>query len=91
MSGERVLQLELTALIAEVTGLREDKIHLGDRFIEDLGLDSFAAMELLILVEQKYKIKISESDLLRNRTVGDWVKLISERYRRDKATNVSSK
>jgi len=88
MNRERAFQVELTLLIAEVTGLRRDKIRLRDRLVEDLGLDSFAAMELLVLIEQKYKIKISESDLIKNKTLRDWAKLIAERCRRSEEVNI---
>lgn len=88
MSRDHAFHAELVALVAEVTGLTPGKIHLRDRIAEDLGLDSFTAMELLVLIEQKYKIKISESDLMKNKTLGDWAKLIAERCRWNEETNI---
>ena len=82
MRRELAFHAELITLVAEVTGLGRDRIRPGDRLVEDLGLDSFAAMELLVLIEQKYKIKISESDLMKNKTLGDWSNLITGRCRR---------
>ncbi len=91
MDRERTFQVELTVLVAEVTGLGRDKIRLRDRLVEDLGLDSFAATELLVLIEQKYKIKISESDLIKNKTLGEWARLIAERCQRNEEANMPSK
>ena len=83
------LQTELILLIAEVTGLKVEKIHLEDRLVEDLGLDSFTAMELLVSLEQKYRIRFSEADLAANRTLKDWIKLIGSRSKRDSSAGVT--
>lgn len=90
MGNRQKFLTELTELITEVAGLKASKLRPEARLIEDLGLDSFAATELLVAVEQRYRISISESDLRRNKTIGDWAKLISARCRRSTRSGLSS-
>ena len=57
MSSKDAVQVELINIVADVVGLRHDRIHPKDRLIEDLGLDSFSATELLVLVDQ-YNLEV---------------------------------
>lgn len=54
---------ELKKIVAEVTEMDEGKITPTAKFVEDLGMDSMMALEILAAVEKKYKLKIPESYL----------------------------
>ena len=57
------LEKELKALIAEIIEVEEDKITLEASFVEDLGMDSMMALEILAATEKKYGLKIPEEYL----------------------------
>ena len=86
MSRACTFEADLIEIVADVTGLRGSRIRPEARLIEDLGLDSFSAMELLVLIEKKYRINISEAELMTHKTLRDWARLIAERSPRVKTT-----
>ena len=57
------LEKELRSLAAEILEINPEKITPDTRFVEDLGMDSMMALELLASAEKKYKIKIPEDYL----------------------------
>ena len=57
------LEKELRSLIAEIVELEEAKITPEASFVEDLGMDSMMALEILAAIEKKYKIQIPEQKL----------------------------
>ena len=57
------LEKEIRALVASILEIDESKIGLDTRFLEELGMDSMMALEILASVEKKYKIKIPEEYL----------------------------
>jgi acyl carrier protein len=48
-------------------------------FIEDLGADSLAIVELVLAFEEQFEIDIPDEDTEKIRTVGDAVSYIQER------------
>jgi acyl carrier protein len=57
------LQKEIRSLVAEILEIKEENITPEARFVEELGMDSMMALEILASVEKKYKIKIPEKHL----------------------------
>lgn len=57
------LERDIRSLVAEILEIDEKKVTPDARFVEDLGMDSMMALEILASVEKKYKIKISEDYL----------------------------
>lgn len=57
------LEKEIRSLIAEILEVDEEKITPDAKFVEDLGMDSMMALEILASAEKKYKIKIPEEYL----------------------------
>ena len=58
-----MLEKELKAIISEIVEIEEDKITPDAKFVEDLGMDSMMALEILASIEKKYKLKIPEEYL----------------------------
>jgi acyl carrier protein len=54
------IEKELKALIAEIAEVDESRITKDARFVEDLGMDSMMALEVLASIEKRYKIQIPE-------------------------------
>jgi acyl carrier protein len=59
----------------------EAKITLGSSFIDDLGADSVALVELTLALEDEFEIDITADEANRIRTVRDAVMLIETRLR----------
>ena len=59
------LENEIRSLVAEIMEIDEEKITPDAKFVEDLGMDSMMALEVLASAEKKYKIKISEDYIMK--------------------------
>ncbi len=66
---------EITALVAEVIEKDPKDINPDARFVEDLGVDSMMALEILAAIEKKYKIAIPEEKLMEMRTLNATIAL----------------
>ena len=75
---EEKLFYEVRAIIAEIIEVDEEDIKGNSRFREDLEVDSMKALEILVAVDRKYKIKIPEERLRDIRSLNDSVALTKE-------------
>ncbi len=57
------LEKEIRSIVAEILEIDESRISSTARFVEELGMDSMMALEILASLEKKYKIKIPEEYL----------------------------
>ncbi len=57
------LEREIRELIADIIEMDPSQIDPAAHLVEDLGMDSMMALEILAGIEKKYKIKIPEEDL----------------------------
>ncbi|MEQ1666730.1 MAG: acyl carrier protein [Bdellovibrionales bacterium] len=74
------LEHEIRNIIVDVSRCRANRIKLSTKITDDLGIDSFTALEILVAVEKKYKISIPEHDLGKLSTFFDLISLVSSRY-----------
>jgi len=60
------LEEDITAIVAEVTELEESEIweKRDADFFKDLEIDSLLALEILALIEKKFKVQIPEEKLV---------------------------
>ncbi len=60
------LEGDITAIVAEVTELEESEIweKRDADFFKDLEIDSLLALEILALIEKKFKVQIPEEKLV---------------------------
>jgi acyl carrier protein len=72
------LEQEIRELIAEVLETQPEKINSNDRFVEDLGMDSMMALEIMAAIEKKYRIAIPEDMLPKFTTLSQTVSLVKE-------------
>ncbi|WP_309569525.1 acyl carrier protein [Deinococcus sp.] len=56
-------------VIVEKLGVDADKVVPGARFVEDLGADSLETVELIMGLEDKFGVTISDEDAESIRTV----------------------
>jgi len=72
------LEKELRSLIAEIVELEEAKITPEASFVEDLGMDSMMALEILAAIEKKYKLKIPEEYLTKMTNLNKIVEITTD-------------
>ena len=60
----------LTGWLEKLAGVPPERVTADARFVEDLGLDSLAMLELMMDAEDRFGIKINDTDLTSLTTVG---------------------
>ena len=73
------LEQEVKELIAEIIEMEPNEIDPDAHLVEDLGMDSMMALEILASLEKKYKIKLPEEDLPKITTVNRAIE-VAKRY-----------
>lgn len=71
------LRDELKELVADVIEI--DEFADDDHFIEDLGVDSMAALEVVYEIEKKLKVVIPAKDIKDMVTLNDVIRMVSEK------------
>ncbi len=73
------LEPRLRALLAAHLEVDPGRLHPGARLGEDLCLDSLAAIELTMVVEDEFDVALPDEDTAGVRTFGDLVALVGGR------------
>ncbi|HEX3272685.1 MAG TPA: acyl carrier protein [Ktedonobacterales bacterium] len=77
MSREEILA-QLKPVVAEQLGVDESEVREDASFTEDLNADSLDLVELIMSLEEKFGLQISDEDAEKLTTVGESVDFISE-------------
>jgi len=72
------VEQEIKEIIAQILEVDPAKITPEARFVEDLGMDSMMALEILASVEKKYKIAIPEENLMKLTSLTDVVNIAKQ-------------
>ena len=72
---EKTIDQEVTQLIADIIEMEPSQIDPDAHLVEDLGMDSMMALEILASIEKKFRIKIPEEDLPKITTVNCAIEL----------------
>ena len=75
MPETRQFEQEIRDLIADIIEMEPDQIDPDASLVEDLGMDSMMALEILASIEKKYKIKLPEEELPKITTVNRAIEL----------------
>ena len=54
---------ELRATVADILDLDVEEVADDALFVEDLDVDSLIALEVMVVLERKYGVKLAESEL----------------------------
>jgi len=76
--NENTISQKLNDLIASKTKLNADDIR-PDLNLEDSGLDSFARIELIMVIEDAFDIELSDAESANVANISDIVTLIQEK------------
>ncbi len=62
---------EIKSIIAKQLRINKEDIKNTDRLIEDLGADSLEMAEVLMTIEEKFGLYITDEEIEKIKTVGD--------------------
>ena len=54
---------ELRGIVADVLDVEVDRVADDTRFIDDLEVDSLMALEVVVVLEKRYRVRLPESSL----------------------------
>lgn len=67
---------QVRSFVAESLGVDAAKVIESARFVEDLGADSLDLVEMIMAVEEKFEVTISDSNSEQIQTVGALINYI---------------
>ncbi|HNU22997.1 acyl carrier protein [Mesotoga sp. Brook.08.YT.4.2.5.1] len=76
MEKTSTVQERVISIVAENLSIEAGEIVGSSRFIEDLGADSLDLVDLVMELEDKFDIQISDSQTASFKTIDDVVKFI---------------
>lgn len=73
------VEQEVIDVIVEQLGVDKEEVALEKSLVEDLNADSLDLTELMMTIEEKCDLEISEEDAEKLKTVGDVVNYIKNK------------
>lgn len=67
----------LATIVNEVAGVPVEDVQLDKSFVDDLDIDSLSMVEVVMAAEDKWGVKIPDSEVKNLKTVGDAVSFIA--------------
>jgi acyl carrier protein len=74
-----IVKEEVKKIVSEITELPQEQLREDARFVEDLGVDSMMALEIVASIEKKYKITIPEEEIPNIRSLNNVYEVL-EKY-----------
>ena len=75
------LEQEIIDIIAEEGALDKSEIRV-DSNLYDLGIDSLSSLEILVALEEKYDIRISQNRLKKINNIRDIIRVVSSQLKK---------
>lgn len=73
------LALEIKQIIGTIIEIPPDELDCDAQFIDELGVDSLLALEMLSVLEKRFKIEVPEEDLTKFTTVNKVIEVAREK------------
>jgi len=74
--NDQTIERKVKEIISNQLEVSEEQLNTQASFIDDLKADSLAVVELVLALEQEFKINIPEEDTEKIKTVGDAITYI---------------
>lgn len=78
MNKEEILS-KVKGVVSEKLNVGEDQVTTEAKFVEDLGADSLDQVELIMALEDEFKLKIPEEEAEKLNTVGAAVDYVASK------------
>jgi len=75
------LEQEIIDIIAEEGAIDKSEIRV-DSNLYDLGIDSLSSLEILVALEEKYDIRISQNRLKKINNIRDIIRVVSSQLKK---------
>ena len=75
------IKKEVKQKVSEITEIPEDKLLEDAKFVEDLGVDSMMALEIVASLEKKYKVTVAEEEIPKMRSLKDIYALLEKQMK----------
>ena len=72
------IEQDIRKLVADILETEPDDIDGDARFVQDLGMDSMMALEILAGLEKRYRIVIPEESLAKFVNLNATIKIVEE-------------
>ena len=79
MASREEIAKELIDIVVDKLGVNKDDVTPDANFTSDLGADSLDTVDLIMEIEKKYKITISDNDAKDIQTVDDALRMIEKK------------
>lgn len=84
------IQKEIEEIVVEQLGLaNSDELALEKSFVEDLNADSLDLTELIMTVEERFNIEVSQTDAEKLATFGDLLEFVKAQRASENGDNVA--
>ena len=70
------LEQDILRTIADITGINIEEFKPEANFYDDLGVDSIKAIEIVVALERRYKIRIRDEQLPKISVVGQVIEIV---------------
>jgi acyl carrier protein len=70
---------ELRGVVAEVLDVDVAEVTDDASFVEDLGVDSLMALEVMVVLERRYRVELEESELVHVVSLQRMYELLADR------------
>jgi acyl carrier protein len=78
MGNIKDVEKEVKEIIAQILEVEPEKITPEAKFVEDLGMDSMMALEIVAAIEKKYKVVIPEEHLMKLANLNDVINMTQQ-------------
>ena len=78
MAMESSAEERLRKIIADQLGVPEEQVVPEASFIDDLNADSLEMVDLIISIEEEFKIQVSDEDAEKIKTVQDAIDYLND-------------
>ncbi|WP_444997005.1 acyl carrier protein [Aliikangiella sp. IMCC44359] len=77
--SEAIKISDLKEMLSDIFDMEPDEIKDSSHFVDDLGVDSLVALQLIVKVERKYGLKLDEEFMSQMTTLANVHKLLNEK------------